>query len=190
MNRKTAIFLKTCPAIALAWLLPFIALQAQAPDLPQPVEEHAWLEKFVGKWQTDTEALMGPGAPPMHGKGTLESKKLGGFWLVNEVTCDMGGGKIQGLQTIGYDPSKKRYVGTWVDSATSLLWKYEGQVEKEGRKLILEATGPNFMAAGEETKFRDAYEFTSDKEMTMTSSMLGKDGKWTTFMTAKCRKIS
>jgi hypothetical protein len=58
------------------------------------------------------------------------------------------------------------------------MWKYEGEVDKSGKTLTLEAEGPNFTVPGSMTKFQDIYEFKSENEIIMTSRMLGKDGKW------------
>jgi hypothetical protein len=40
---------------------------------------------------------------------------LGGFWVVSESQADIAGTQMNAMQTIGYDPEKKKYVGTWVD---------------------------------------------------------------------------
>ena len=93
------------------------------------------------------------------------------------------------VQTIGYDEAKKKYVGTWVDSMMNHLWRYEGSVDDSGKILTLEADGPNFMAAGKTTKFRDAYEFKSTDHIVATSSMRTDDGKWVTFMTGQVRRV-
>ena len=158
-------------------------LLAQAPEFPGPEKEHQLLQLFVGEWETQSEGAMGPGQPPMKCEGTMTTRMLGGFWVVNELQGDMMGTPMTGIQTIGYDPAKKKYVGTWVDSMMNHMWKYEGTVDESGKILTLEAEGPNFMAPGEVTKFRDAYEFKSADHIIATSSMMSADGKWTTFMT-------
>jgi hypothetical protein len=115
---------------------------------------------------------------------------LGGFWLVTESEADMMGMTINSIQTIGYDTAKQKYVGTWVDSMMNYMWQYEGTVDAGGKKLTLEAEGPNFLAEGKTTKFRDAYEFKSPDHIVVTSSMLGDDGNWIDFMTGNLRRKS
>ena len=160
----------------------------ETPQFPQPTKEHQWLQQFVGEWETSAEGKMGPDQPVMTCKGTARSRMLGGFWLVSENENEMVGMKILAVQTIGYDPAKKKYIGTWVDSMLNHLWEYEGTVDESGKKLTLEAEGPNFLAAGKTAKYRDAYEFKSPDHIEYASSMLGEDGKWVQFMTGQLRR--
>ena len=163
-------------------------LFAQEPELPAPQEEHRWLKQFVGKWETQAEGSMGPNQPPMKCKGTITARMLGGFWVINEMQTDVMGTPMTGIQTIGYDTGRKKYVGTWVDSMLDHMWKYEGSVDDSGKILTLDAEGPNFMAAGKLTKYRDVYQFKSPDMIITTSQMLGEDGKWITFMTGTAKR--
>jgi hypothetical protein len=169
----------------------FLAINAFAAEefsFPPPVKEHEWLKQFVGEWETESEASFGEGTPAIKCKGSMESKTLGGFWVVNEITSEGMGMPMSGIQTIGYDPKTKKYVGTWVDSATSTLWKYTGSVDETGKILTLEADGPNFLAGGKLTKFKDVYEFKSKDHIVSSSLMQGEDGKWATFMKGNIRR--
>ena len=163
-------------------------LFAQQPEFPKPTKEHQFLDKFVGTWETQSEGTVGPDQPPMKCKGMMKSRSLGGFWLVNEMTGDMMGTPMTGIQTIGYNTDKQKYVGTWVDSMMNHMWHYEGSVTEAGTTLTLEAEGPNFMADGKTTKFRDIYEFKSPDHIHATSTMLGEDGKWVVFMSGDSRR--
>jgi hypothetical protein len=183
MNRV----LTACFAAAVG-LMAGSAFAQEPPKFPEPQPEHAWLNQFVGEWESASEATMGPGQPPMRCAGTIKARMLGGFWMVGEMKSASMGIEVSGLLTLGYDPQKKKYVGTWVDSMQSTLWQYVGTVEEGGKKIVLEAEGPNFMADNKLTKFRDTYEFKSADEVAITSSMLGDDGKWITFMTGEARR--
>jgi len=158
------------------------AFGQDGPAMPKPDQEHHWLQRFMGEWKTESKATMIPDQPPMQCSGTMSSRQLGGFWVLNEFKGEWSGDPMNGIQTIGYNKAKNKYVGTWVDSATPFMWLYEGTVDASGRILTLEAEGPNFMADGKLTKFEDIYEFKSANEILMKSRMLGDDGKWITFM--------
>ena len=165
------------------------ALHAQVPpEFPKSQPEHKWLQQFVGQWDSELESKMGPDQPTMKCKLAISSRMLGDFWVVNELSGDMMGTPMVGIQTIGYDTEKNAYVGTWVDSMMNHMWKYEGSVDESGKLLTLEAEGPNFMAAGKTTKFRDAYEFKSADHIVATSSLLTDDGKWVVFMTGQMHR--
>ncbi len=176
-------------AMTIFALLSGTAIAQEQPEFPGPEKEHQWLKKFAGQWSMTSKAQMGPDLPPIECNGTIEGRMIGEFWVVNEMQNSSQGVAVKGLQTIGYDTTKKKYVGTWVDSMTSYMWHYEGTVDESGNKITLEADGPNFMADGKLTKFRDAYEFKTPDLMIVTSSMLGEDGKWITFMNGESRRI-
>lgn len=167
-------------------------LQAQdLKDLPKPAapeKEHQWLQQLVGEWDSESEAILGSGQPPMKCKGTESTRGLGGFWVVAEIKNTFMDMPMTGIMTIGYDPQKKKYVGTWVDSMTNHLWKYEGTVDAAGKVLTLEAEGPNPMTPRKTARFRDSIEIKSKDHKVMRSAMLGEDGKWITFMTGDYRR--
>ena len=160
----------------------------EQPQFPGPEKEHAFLKRFVGQWETISECIVGPGQPPMKCEGSIDSKMLGEFWVLNQTEGTMAETTVTALQTLGYDPQKKKYIGTWVDSMVNHMWKSEGTVD--GSTLTLEAEGPNFMAAGKLAKFRDIYEFKSANEIALSSSILGEDGKWITFVTGTAKRKS
>lgn len=174
--------------LSLGLLSPAYLVAQEAPKAADPAKEHEWLQQFVGEWQTESEGSMGPGQPTIKCTGTIHSRKLGPFWIVSEMNTEMMDTRITGVQTIGYDAKAKKYVGTWVDSMMDHMWQYEGTVDPSGKTLTLEAEGPNFMSEGKVTNFRDAYEFKSENHIVMTSSMLGDDGNWVTFMTGNARR--
>jgi hypothetical protein len=159
-----------------------------AQEPPPPGPEHKWLHQFVGEWTVSSKALVGPNEPAIEGTGTIKSRMLGDYWVVNEMRAEMQGTTVSAIQTIGYDPAKKKYVGTWVDSMTNYMWRYEGTVDESGKKLNLDADGPNFMAQGKLTRFRDSYEFKAPDHIVATSAMQGEDGAWIVFMTGDMRR--
>ncbi len=163
-----------------------------AQEMPQMEEasvQHEWLDQFVGEWTTEMKGSMGEDQPAMECEGVMKSRKLGEFWVINELTGDIAGTTMNGIQTIGYDSAKEKYVGTWVDSMANYMWRYEGTVDKSGKKLSLEAEGPNFMAGDETmTQFRDSYEFKTPDHIIATSEMMTGDGKWVTFMQGEMKR--
>ena len=172
--------------LMLAGVTPLLA--QEFPNFPKPTKQHEFLKQFAGEWETNSESVMAEGQPAMKCQGKIQAKMLGGFWVVLELESDMMGMKINALQTIGYDDTSKKYVGTWVDSMMNHLWKYEGTVDATGKILTLESEGPNFLEAGKTAKYRDVYEFKSKDLIITTSLAQDKDGEWITFMTGTAKR--
>ena len=96
----------------------------------KPQQEHQWLQRFVGEWTFEGEAAMEPGKPAETFKGTEIARPLGGLWILAEGQGEMpGGGPATTVMTLGYDPQKKRYVGTWVGSMRTYFWVYSGALD-------------------------------------------------------------
>jgi hypothetical protein len=155
----------------------------------EPQKEHEWLDQLVGEWAYKVEATMEPGQPPSRFKGSESVRSLGGLWVVAEGRGEMpDGGVGTMIMTIGYDPGKKRYVGTWVGSMMSHLWVYDGALDASGRVLTLDAGGPAASVEGRTAKFQDVIEIVSHDHRVLRSRMLGDDGAWQEFMTAHYRR--
>ena len=155
----------------------------------EPQKEHRWLHKLVGEWVYETEAAMEPGKPPEKCGGTERVRSLGGLWILAEGQGEMPGGvPATMIMTLGYDPQKKRYVGTWIGSMMTHLWVYDGALDQPERVLTLESDGPSMAGDGKMAKYRDVIELKSDDHRVLTSHVLGDDGKWAQFMTANYRR--
>jgi hypothetical protein len=154
----------------------------------EPGKEHHWLKKLVGEWTSEAEMSMdGPSAEKSRGSESVRT--LGDLWVLCEGTGEMpGGGTAKMLMTLGFDPSKQRFVGTWVGSMMTHMWIYEGTLDATQRILTLESEGPSMTGDGSIGRYRDVIEFKSDDHRTLTSHAQGADGQWQHFMTAHYRR--
>jgi hypothetical protein len=151
--------------------------------------EHQWLQKLIGEWTYESDATTEPGKPAEKFTGTESVRSLGGIWVLCEGRGEMPGGGIGStLMTLGYDPQKKRFVGTFVGSMMTNLWVYEGGLDPAAKVLTLDTEGPSFSAEGQMAKYKDFIEFKNDDHRALTSKFLGDDGKWHEFMTANYRR--
>lgn len=154
-----------------------------------PQKEHQWLQKLVGEWAYETEVKMESGQPAENPTGTETVRSVGGLWFLAEGQGEMpGGGTATTLMTLGYDPQKQHYVGTWIGSMMTYLWLYEGELDANETVLTLNSEGPSMTGDEKMAKYRDVIEFKSDDHRVMTSHMLGDDGQWHHFMTAHYRR--
>jgi Protein of unknown function (DUF1579) len=90
--------------------------------------------------------------------------------------------------TLGYDPQKQRYVGTWVGSMMTYLWLYDGELDVAKNMLTLNSDGPSMTGDEKMASYRDVIEFKNDNHRVMTSHVLGDDGQWHQFMTVNYRR--
>lgn len=156
-----------------------------------PGPEHNWLQKLVGEWTSEAEAIMGPDKPPEKFVGTDSVRSVGQVWVMCEGRGEMpGGGIATTVMTLGYDPARKRFVGTFIGSMMTHMWVYDGALDAAGKVLTLDTEGPHFGAEGKMAKYKDAIELVSDDHRILTSHMLGDDGTWHQFMTAHYRRKS
>lgn len=155
----------------------------------EPQKEHQWLAKLIGDWTYESEAMMEPDKPDYH-TGTESIRSLGGLWMVAEGSCEIpGGGSATTLMSLGYDPRKQKFVGTWVGSMMTNLWVYEGELDEKQTALTLETAGPSCMTGeGGMGKYRDVIEFLNDDHRTLSSYAQGDDGTWQRFMTAHYKR--
>lgn len=150
------------------------------PEIPQ--EQHRWLERLIGDWTYESPNEPGCG-------GTETVKPLGPLWVIGEGVGKMPDGSPALMRiTLGYDPSKGHFVGTWVGSMMSWMWIYKGALDGSGQILTLESEGPDFTNPGRIAAYRDIIEFVSDDARLLRSEGQGPDGVWKEFMRLEYRR--
>ncbi|HEB54045.1 MAG TPA: DUF1579 domain-containing protein [bacterium] len=153
---------KLTALLSLALALP---LAAQEPPMPQPTAEHHKLAEQIGTWDAVIE-MTGPDGTPMKEKGVSRRQMpMGPFWLHDQFQSEFMGMKFKGHGTTGYDPHKKKYVGTWIDSMTPTLMVTEGNWDKTGKVLTMVGMGVDMQGKPARHRFvttvenRDAHTF-------------------------------
>jgi hypothetical protein len=156
----------------------------------EPQQEHQWLSKLVGEWTWEAEATMAPDQPAHKVQATEVVRSLGGLWVLCESHhgTTPEGDPSTTIMTLGYDPLRKRYVGTFIGSMMSYMWVYEGVLDATGNKLTLDTVGPTFDGTGKMAQYKDVIEFKSPDHRVLTSQTLTPDKGWQQFMTAHYRR--
>jgi Protein of unknown function (DUF1579) len=123
-----------------AWIL---AASAVAQEPPKPTEEHKILAADEGTWDATVKSYVnGPTAEPSVSKGTeVNEVMVGGLWVLSRFDGEVGGTKFQGRGQFGFDPLKKKYVGTWVDSMTATISLLEGSYDAKTRTMTYVGDG-------------------------------------------------
>ena len=151
--------------------------EAQQQPFPEPGPEQKLLAKMEGEWDTKMKCQMGPtGEGPVEGSGTYTAKMdLNGYFLVCDLRASIGPMPFAGRAITGFDPWKKKYVGTWVDSMSPSLYTIEGEWDKAGKVYTETIEGPD--PTGKPMKFSMVTEIKDDDHLVAKMSMPGEDGK-------------
>lgn len=159
-------------------------------QIPAPLEEHRWLHRLVGQWDATIECSMGPGQPAMRTRATETVRSLGGLWVIGEGDGELpDGARSRSVITLGFDPAKGRFVGTFIASVMNMMWVYDGVRDADGRVLRLDTRGPSFADPTVMADYQDCVIIESDDLRLLTSRVKGEDRAWTDFMRAEYRRI-
>lgn len=164
-------------------------------DMPEmatkPLPEHEWLKKLLGQWTFTSEMWMSPDNPSQSAEGTETVVSLGGLWAFGEGKTFMpNGAPMEYKVGIGYDVSFKQYRGFWLASASSHLWKYEGELSEDGKVMTLSCVGPNMVVEGETANYRDVIEIVDENHRTLTSFGEDENGHWQQFQKTIYTRVS
>jgi hypothetical protein len=130
----------------------------------QPGPEHERLKQLVGTRSGQMKMwVQGPDSEPL----TVPVKETNtlvhnGFWL--ETVFEAG--PYKGSGTTGYDPIKKKYIGTWTGNMTPFLALLEGEYNQKTHEYIM---------------YFDDYDPTGQKLVKMKSVNKEEPGKPSTF---------
>ncbi|MDR6756047.1 hypothetical protein J2Y48_001337 [Mycoplana sp. BE70] len=142
--------------------------------------QHHWLQRLIGDWDVSADAIDGP---PEKSTWTEHVRPLGGRWVLCEGRGLMPDGQeAETLMTLGYDPQRGHYTGTWIGSMMNYLWHYEGVLEPTGDLLTLHSEGPDFKNEGKKVPYQDIITFIDDRHRTLTALVRQNDGSWDKMM--------
>jgi hypothetical protein len=152
----------------------------------QASKEHGWLKQLVGEWNVEIDAA-GPGGKKQ--TGTERVRSLGGLWILAEgrsTTHD--GADAATVMTLGYNPEKSAYVGTFIASMMTHMWLYQGWIDRDQNALVLDTEGPSFEDMSKRCRYKDTIRIIDRDYRTLTSSYQGEAAAWYEFMVAHYRR--
>ena len=148
--------------------------------MPEPTKEHQWLSQLAGEWVSECEALV-PGQESIKAKATENARIIGGFWLVGESDGEMMGTPVKTILTLGYDPRRGKFVGSWIGSCTTRTTPTRARSTKRAKhsrsKLAADPMNPAEIA-----NFREVLEV-QDPTHKIFTSYIEVDGKWQKIVT-------
>lgn len=120
-------------------------------------------------------------------------RPLGDIWIVIESRGRMPDGSAgQTLLTLGFDPKRQRFVGTWIGSMMTHMWVYDGTLDETGTELTLDCQGPDFFNPDnpEMIAFRDIVTLKDRHTRLLRSESQQPDGSWKKFMSMEYRRTA
>lgn len=139
-------------------------------QMPQATEHHKHLVAMAGEWEGTITMFM-PDAEPMVSPARETVRPVGELWTVSDFSSDMMGMAFHGHGTNGYDPERKKYVGTWIDSTSTYLTVMEGEYDSSRHVMVWRWKAPNYMGQGELIDFR--MESTARADAYVTAFFMG-----------------
>jgi Protein of unknown function (DUF1579) len=141
------------------------AMMAAYEKAAEPTEQHKMLQKHVGKWNLVLKSWMAPGQPPQESKGTAEGTSLlGGRYVESRVTSEFMGKPFSGVGITGYDKTKKKFVGTWIDSMSTGMMRSEGTADATGKVMTTQAVSTDPLT-GKDARMRIVSKWESDDKL-------------------------
>lgn len=147
-------------------------------------KEHEWLRQLVGEWTYEMDCPGGPDGATMKVSGKETVRAFGDIWFQAEgLTAGPDGAPARTLLTVGYDPQKGRFCGTWIGTMMNTLWVYDGELDERENKLVLGSRGPN--TEGGTSNYRDIIIMHSRDERSFVAMIEKEDGRWETMMAVR-----
>ena len=139
----------------------------KAERYTKPGEHHKLLERFIGKWDTESRLILAGQATPAD-KGTVETSWLiEGRWLKSESKGTMMGQPFDTFMILGYDNFKMSYVNTVVNSADTAMVHSEGDLDPGGKALLMYGTLDEYTTGEQDKMVKTVIRFASKDKMIM-----------------------
>lgn len=115
-------------------------MMAEMMKMGAPGAEHKMLAEMVGTWDAAMKFWM-PGADgkitEMDSKGQATfTSELGGRWIRQHFEGEFMG-KFEGIGHTGYDNFKKQYIGTWMDTMSTMYLAMTGSYDEATKTLTM-----------------------------------------------------
>ena len=96
-------------------------------DYMTPGDMHKMMASWDGDWEGDVKMWMAPGQEPTVSKASSVNKMiLGGRYQESRTSGNFGGMPLEGISTMAYVNSKKKFINTWIDNFGTGMMFMEG----------------------------------------------------------------
>lgn len=152
-------------------------------QFPQAMPEHKIIMGEVGSWDAVVKTWMNEqgqadaSVEPTVAKAKEVNRAVGPFWVVSDFSGSFAGMDFKGHAITGFDPAKKKFVGTWVDSFTPSPMTMVGTYDEKTKTMTYETTGIGMEGTEVKGKMTVAYKGKDSRVMTSYEMQDGKPVK-------------
>ena len=132
----------------------------------QDIDAAKQMKRDVGDWNVVIKMFGDPSGKPAVGKGTETNFMLGDMWLISHFKGDIMGTTFEGLRQTAFDPEKKKFVGSWVDSKSPYPTHMEGIWDEKTQTMT--SMGIGKVPSGNEIKTKMVVTYNKDDSRTFT----------------------
>jgi hypothetical protein len=187
--------LRPLAALIAVLLIPILAVPATSSDQEMsaqdkqmmemmmkygtPGKNHELLKKFTGDWNVDLKMWTKPEAEPMTSKGTMMNELIfDGRYVKCRFESTMMDMKFSGLEIVGYDLFRNKYVTFWIDSMSTAFLFTSGTLDASGKVLTDTGEYPDPMTDGKTMqKVKNVTTFVEEGKLKFEMFMVMPDGK-------------
>lgn len=170
------------------------AAQGMPPELAaalaaeQPNEHHAHLARLVGQWQARVRFYF-PGQEPVESRAIVVNEmSLDGRFLVGNYKGEFMRRPVLGMQIDGYDNSKQKHTGIWIDNLSTAVNYFEGDCSDDGNVITMISHGVD-PASGKPKVTKSVTTINSTSNYTYQGWEKVGDGEFVKVMEAVYNKI-
>jgi hypothetical protein len=139
----------------------------KAKRLAEPSAQHKLLERFLGKWATETRFYFFA-VPTQPEKGTAEGAWLiKGRWLKLSWSGPYIAQPAEGFMLIGYDNFRMNYVATSVTSLDTSMTRSVGDPIGEGEALLMYGTVDDYDTGEPDRLMKQVWRFVSPDKLVL-----------------------
>lgn len=142
-----------------------------------PGEIHKMMASWDGNWEGDVKMWMAPGQDPVSSKATSVNRMiLGGRYQESRTTGNFYGMPLEGISTMAYDNSKKRFLNTWIDNFGTGMVFMEGTWDPATKTMEFKGKGLDPLI-GKEIPMRQTIKILDDNTQLMEMYSTPEGGK-------------
>src|SRR5215510_14784920 len=160
---------------ALTVLLPASLASAQDANAVKQ------MKRDVGTWDVVMKMFGDPSGKPVVSKGTESNVMLGDMWLIGQFKGEIMGMNFEGLRQTGFDPEKKTFVLSWVDSTSPYATRMEGSWNEKTQTRNSAGTGNRKQGNEMKSTMVTTYNKDGSRTSTMYALINGKSVKMMEF---------